>query len=139
MFTPQYLCKEKSCPDGGGSKFLKLIKFMVDFFRTILLVFAPICLHVAKIICIFVAVFRMPMRNRVEMRHEALLSRHVLTKENNVKITDFLGGSNFFATLSQALANSTFLDTRAHTRQDKASFAFLQGKPSCFYAYSVIT
>ena len=40
----------------------------------------------------------MPMRNRAEMRHEALLSRHILTKENNVEITYFLGGSYIFAT-----------------------------------------
>ena len=84
-------------------------------------------------------VFQMPMRNRAEMRHKALLSRHILTKENNVKITDFFGGSNIFATLSlslslsQALANNTsFLNTRVHTRQDKAFHAFMQGKPYCF-------
>ena len=47
----------------------------------------------------------MPMRNRAEMRCEALLSRHVLPQENNVKITDFLGGSNIFAALSQLLTS----------------------------------
>ena len=51
-------------------------------------------------------VFQMPMRNRAEMRHKALLSRHILTKENNVKVTDFFGGSNIFATLSLSLSLS---------------------------------
>ena len=50
--------------------------------------------------------FRMPMRKIAEMHHEALLSRHILTKENNVKIIDFLGGSNNFATLSLSLSLS---------------------------------
>ena len=84
----------------------------------------------------------MAMRNEVEMRHVALLSRQILKQENNVKITNFLGGYNIFATLSLSLslslvlANSTSLDTHAHTRQDKAFHAFMQGKPFCFYAHS---
>ena len=88
-------------------------------------------------------VFQMPMRNRAEMRHKALLSRHILTKENNVKITDFFGGSNIFATLSllslslslsQVLTyNSLYIiKLRGHPRQYTAFFASVQGKPQCF-------
>lgn len=65
----------------------------------------------------------MPMRDRAEMCHEALLSRHLLKQENNVKITDLLGGSNIFATLSQALANNTsFRYTRTYA--SRYGFAF---------------
>ena len=86
-------------------------------------------------------VFQMPMRNRAEMRHKALLSRHILTKENNVKVTDFFGGSNIFATLSLSLslslsysiANTHILETHAHPRKYTALLAFEQGKPLCFY------
>ena len=48
--------------------------------------------------CIFAVAFQMPMRNRAEMRHEALLSRQIMTQESNVVITDFIGGSYIFTT-----------------------------------------
>ena len=38
------------------------------------------------------------MRNMAEIRHETLLSRQILTQENNVVITDFIGGSYIFTT-----------------------------------------
>ena len=43
------------------------------------------------------------MRNRAKMRHEALLSRQIMTQESNVKITDFLGGSKNFATYTNTV------------------------------------
>ena len=67
----------------------------------------------------------MPMRNRSEMLHETLLSRYIMTQEDNVKITDLLGGSNNFATLSQALAINTSLNTRAHMCQRQCKQACL--------------
>ena len=55
------------------------------------------------------------------------------------KMTDFLGHSNNFATLSLSLSqaltyNSLYIiKGRGHPRQDTAFFANRQGKPQCFY------
>lgn len=74
------------------------------------------------------------MRNWAEMRCEALLSRHILTLENNVNTTDFLGGFNNFATLSQVLTNNSkdVILSHVHPRQDTASFAECKRSRSVF-------
>jgi hypothetical protein len=52
------------------------------------------------------------------------------------KMTDFLGHSNNFATLSQVLnrQSTTFNNIRACARQYTAFHAKSNGKPLCFYA-----
>ena len=79
----------------------------------------------------------MPMRNGAEMRCKTLLSRKMTTQENNVKITDFLGGSNILL-LSQVLTyNSLYIiKKREYSRQDTAFLASMQGRPHCFLSPS---
>ena len=53
------------------------------------------------------------------------------------KMTDLLGHSNIFATLSLSLSGtnsqSTYFYTRAYVREYMAFFAEMQGKLCCFY------
>jgi hypothetical protein len=65
------------------------------------------------------------------------MPRRELNNANAVKrMTDFLGHSNNFATLSQVLnrQSTTFNNIRACARQYTAFHAKSNGKPLCFYA-----